>query len=147
MWYTVHVPAHRTITKTCPICDGRVRTNASKYCGKTCYLIGVKNQREAVIEAWNAGDTSVVTQPDGDLTTTARKYLRNEAGNKCTQCGWNEKNPVDGIVPLQVDHIDGDSTNHLRENLVVLCPNCHSLTPTYGMKNRGNGRKSRRTGD
>jgi hypothetical protein len=24
-----------------------------------------------------------------------------------------------------------------------LCPNCHSLTPTYGFLNKGNGRKKR----
>jgi hypothetical protein len=25
----------------------------------------------------------------------------------------------------------------------LLCPNCHALTPTYGYRNRGYGRKSR----
>jgi hypothetical protein len=36
---------------------------------------------------------------------------------------------------LQLDHIDGDEANNLLENLRILCPNCHSQTPTYGSKN------------
>jgi 5-methylcytosine-specific restriction endonuclease McrA len=73
-----------------------------------------------------------------------RKYLFEEAKYKCTECGWCKKNPSTGKVPLTIDHIDGNSSNHKRENLKVLCPNCHSLTPTYGALNKGNGRKTRR---
>lgn len=36
--------------------------------------------------------------------------------------------------------IDGDFRNCSEENLTVLCPNCHSLTPTFMSLNRGNGR-------
>lgn len=28
-------------------------------------------------------------------------------------------------------------------NLILLCPNCHSLTPTYKALNKGNGRHNR----
>jgi 5-methylcytosine-specific restriction endonuclease McrA len=48
-------------------------------------------------------------------------------------------------IPLELEHKDGNSENHARENLELLCPNCHSLTPTYKGRNRGNGRHSRRT--
>ena len=34
--------------------------------------------------------------------------------------------------------------NNKRENLAVLCPNCHSITPTYKALNMGHGRKHRR---
>ena len=40
-------------------------------------------------------------------------------------------------IPLELDHIDGDSYNSIIENLRFLCPNCHSLTPTYRGKNIG----------
>lgn len=40
-------------------------------------------------------------------------------------------------IPLELDHIDGDRTNNLIDNLRVLCPNCHALTDTYRGKNIG----------
>ena len=38
-------------------------------------------------------------------------------------------------IPLELDHIDGDSTNNVLGNLRLLCPNCHAKTPTYRAKN------------
>lgn len=34
------------------------------------------------------------------------------------------------LLPLEIDHIDGDRTNHARVNLRLLCPNCHSQQAT-----------------
>jgi 5-methylcytosine-specific restriction endonuclease McrA len=34
-------------------------------------------------------------------------------------------------IPLEIDHIDGDSTNNSLDNFRILCPNCHAQTPTY----------------
>lgn len=59
-------------------------------------------------------------------------------------CGWNEVHTITGKVPIQMEHIDGNSTNNRLENLKLLCPNCHSLTPTYGALNKGSGRKNRK---
>jgi 5-methylcytosine-specific restriction endonuclease McrA len=42
-----------------------------------------------------------------------------------------------GPIPLELDHIDGDRTNNLLENLRLLCPNCRALTPTYRGRNIG----------
>ena len=47
-------------------------------------------------------------------------------------CGWCEKNKKTGNIPIQLEHIDGHSENNSLDNLKLLCPNCHSLTPTYG---------------
>lgn len=69
-----------------------------------------------------------------------RKYLFTTKGKKCEICGWAEINPITGKTPLAIDHIDGDWKNNRLENLKILCPNHHSLTPTYGILNRGRGR-------
>lgn len=72
------------------------------------------------------------------------RYLREKYDNKCCECGWSTLNPYTKKVPLDVEHIDGDYRNNKEENLKLLCPNCHSLTPTYKGANRGNGRKQRK---
>lgn len=50
--------------------------------------------------------------------------------DECSECGlgsvWNGK-----PITLQLDHIDGDNLNNLVSNLRILCPNCHTQTPTY----------------
>ncbi len=40
-------------------------------------------------------------------------------------------------LPLEVDHIDGDWRDNRRENLRLLCPNCHSSTDSYRGRNKG----------
>jgi hypothetical protein len=44
---------------------------------------------------------------------------------------------------VEVEHIDGNWRNNLPENLTLLCPNCHALTPTFRGLNRGHGRPGR----
>jgi 5-methylcytosine-specific restriction endonuclease McrA len=53
--------------------------------------------------------------------------------NVCSVCGiteWNGKKLV-----MELDHIDGNRTNHKLNNLRMLCPNCHAQTETYRAKN------------
>ena len=54
--------------------------------------------------------------------------------NKCEECGVDEWNSMK--ISCELDHVDGDSNNHNLDNLRVLCPNCHSQTPTFRSKKR-----------
>jgi Zn finger protein HypA/HybF involved in hydrogenase expression len=55
---------------------------------------------------------------------------QNVLENKCSKCGqepiWDSKPLV-----LQLDHINGDSSDNRIENLRILCPNCHTQTSTF----------------
>jgi hypothetical protein len=73
-----------------------------------------------------------------------KRYLISQRGNKCESCGWDKVNPATGNCPVELEHIDGNSENNSLDNLKLLCPNCHSLTPTYKNLNKGKGRHSRR---
>ena len=56
--------------------------------------------------------------------------------DKCEKCGWHEKPPGAKYTPCELHHKDGNSHNHLRANLEMICPNCHSLTGSYRAKNK-----------
>ena len=60
------------------------------------------------------------------------------------KCGWEEINNISKKSPIELNHIDGNSENNSISNLELLCPNHHSLTPTYRSLNKGNGRFKRR---
>jgi HNH endonuclease len=77
------------------------------------------------------------------MLRVVRKHLIDRAGGKCERCGWSERNPYTGQLPLEIEHIDGDWSNDDPENLAVLCPNCHALTATFKGANRGRGRPNR----
>ena len=74
------------------------------------------------------------------LSRVVRDYLIKEANGACTRCGFNKTHPEDGSSVLEVEHIDGNGTNHSPSNVTVICPNCHALTPTYRGRNKGHGR-------
>lgn len=65
--------------------------------------------------------------------------------DKCERCGWHEKLEDSEFTPCELHHIDGNPENHLLSNLIILCPNCHSLTKSCrfrrGKTNEQRGRK------
>jgi 5-methylcytosine-specific restriction endonuclease McrA len=69
-------------------------------------------------------------------TFKLKKRLVNEGlkDNSCEVCGIKDWNNTK--LNMELDHIDGDRTNHNIDNLRMICPNCHSQTDTYRSKNR-----------
>lgn len=148
-----------TLLKSCEHCESQFETldARKRFCNRSCSasqsnkrfpkrVAAPKKPRKSWIDKWLDGEWDGATR--AGLSTVIRKFLLEEAGYKCQDgrsgCnGWSGVNPRSGKTCLTVDHTDGDSANNSRENLVVMCPNCHSMTPTYGALNKGKGRKSR----
>ncbi len=63
------------------------------------------------------------------------KYEQNE---KCNKCGLNEW--LNQPLILELEHKDGNHFNNKRDNLEMLCPNCHSQTETWRGRNKKNQR-------
>jgi hypothetical protein len=113
------------------------RQNQNKYCSIKCQQSYIYN---TFISDWLSGKESGVVK--NGTKGAIKRYILSEQDNKCNHCGnsdWMGKKLV-----LELEHKDGNSDNNARSNLECLCPNCHSLTPTYRNKNKGNGRHSRR---
>lgn len=73
-----------------------------------------------------------------------KRYLMEKYNYSCSYCNWDKINPFTGLSPLEVEHIDGNFKKNSEENLIPLCPNCHSFTSTYKGANMNNGRKARK---
>ena len=126
-------------TRKCIECNESLATRHQiKFCSNKCQM---SNQHQRWVENWKAGEVN------GNIGITARnfsghlkRYLIEKFNNRCSLCGWNKKHPVTGVVPVEIDHIDGNSENTLESNLRLICPNCHALTPFYKNLNKGKGR-------
>lgn len=103
-----------------------------KFCNVTCQQ---EKYFELRVEEWLKNN---VTPGKGVI----KKYLANIQGYHCSVCGiteWNNKQIV-----LELEHKDGNAENNAIDNLCLICPNCHSQTPSFKGRNKGNGRHARR---
>lgn len=128
---------------SCGYCQKQFEYDDGQKTGKWC---SNKCQQEAqykfYIERWKVGKENGKAGLY-DLSRYIRRYLFEKHNSKCCDCGWSKMNMTTMKIPLHVEHIDGDSQNNKEDNLKLLCPNCHSLTSTFGVLNKGNGRYSR----
>ena len=81
---------------------------------------------------------------NGEVTNikTLKRYLISERTHKCEEC--NNSKWLNKPIPLELEHIDGNSENNNLKNLKLLCPNCHALTPTYKGRNKNSNRNRTR---
>jgi len=128
--------------KFCPVCSKKLIKDQKKFCSNRCQA---KFKFQSFIEGWkrgvNSGTTGIVVKTHSNYL---ERYLREKFHDKCSQCGWSERNMVTNRVPLEIDHIDGNSENDDEKNLRLVCPNCHSLSSNFRNLNKGRGRTWRR---
>ena len=113
--------------KNCEHCSKPLIRHQAKFCSPECF------QEDRWRQAKESGDLS---------PPQLRRFCREKFGDVCQSCFNSEW--MGKTIPLEVEHIDGNSDNNSEKNLSWLCPNCHALTPTYKAKNKGNGRAARR---
>jgi hypothetical protein len=122
--------------KQCLNCGCEI-PNRNVYCNNKCQFA---YQRKNIFKSLEENNFERYTRCD-TIHEITKKYLIEKFGEKCMLCEWDKANEYTGIVPIQINHIDGDPHNHDLSNVELLCPNCHSLTKFFGR--RGKGRKER----
>ena len=95
--------------------------------------------------AWSRGKKfytkeEILVKNSHNTNETIKKFLKenNLLEYKCNRCNisqWQNE-----LLTLELDHIDGCNSNNELDNLRYLCPNCHSLTPTWRGRNINTGK-------
>ncbi|MFW6246982.1 MAG: hypothetical protein ACOC22_02275 [bacterium] len=98
-------------------------------------------------QGWNVGlkhkpnkkrQLSEILVKDSDFMSTHKLRIRliDEGVKKhqCEKCKLT--NWLNVPIPLELNHINGVNNDNRIENIELLCPNCHALTPNYRGKNK-----------
>lgn len=57
--------------------------------------------------------------------------IKKECCENCNLDTWQGEK-----IPLELHHVDGNHSNNVISNILILCPNCHALTQNYRGKNK-----------
>ena len=121
----------RKITNYCLYCSKEleVKKHRKTYCSVSC---------QQALKRENSLTNNKIS------SKSIKTLLIKKHGPSCMECGWSKENPFTKTIPIELEHIDGNSDNNTLENVKLLCPSCHSLTATYKGANMGKGRHKRR---
>lgn len=120
----------KKIEKKCLWCkEGILKKGAKKYCSEKCCA---KNKYMEYFLDWYNGINKKKQY------FILREYLELIYGHRCSQCGITQWLGCEII--FEVDHINGDSSDDSKENVRLLCRNCHSQTKTYANSKSKSGR-------
>ncbi len=128
--------------RLCDNCKAQLPSNKRRYCSNQCqsdysYKNYIDNWKNSIV----SGNRGINVK---NLSGHIIRYITDKYNGRCVRCGWCKVNPITNKSSLEIDHIDGNSDNNTEDNLILLCPNCHSLTINYKNLNKGHGRLWRR---
>lgn len=108
----------------CKNCGKEVIKNPNVFCDLICQILYKLDKSHEKIENGESVADKIM-----------KRYLvtLNPCCHTCGIHSWMNK-----PLMLELDHIDGDCTNTTLQNCRLLCPNCHSQTPTFRAKNTNN---------
>lgn len=111
-----------------------IKKMIKKYAIDTSHFLGyrhnlgkVSNKRKHPEEIFIVGQRQKSLQ-------LRRALIESKVEYKCMICGIKEWQ--NHKLNLEIDHINGDSSDNRIENLRFLCPNCHSQTITFGFRGK-----------
>jgi len=102
--------------------------------GKEFYDSLSDEQKEKM--SWNRGNYKADFSYNGK--GSHKKVLIEERGHKCECCKLETW--LNDSIPLELEHRDGDNKNNVKDNLLLLCPNCHAKTTFYRGRNINTGK-------
>lgn len=116
------------VIRKCETCNSLLfKKTQRKFCSLKCQA---KLAWQNKIEKIKDNSTNI------GIKTLKKYFIFELEKNICFECGqepiWRGKKLV-----MQLDHIDGNSDNNELSNLRLLCPNCHTQTPTFSSKGKG----------
>src|SRR5437879_4520422 len=103
----------RTRERTdCLVCEQPIGRNSTRFCSNQCQLT---SRYRDFVQRWIDGQVSGGSV--GKVSGHIRRYLLEVGGEKCSQCGWNDRHSVTGRVPLEIDHINGNYADNRPSNV------------------------------
>ncbi|GGW35911.1 hypothetical protein GCM10010503_09640 [Streptomyces lucensis JCM 4490] len=108
----------------------------------TGHFLGQAHQRGRTHVDRTRSAEHILVRHDGRRRTRTHLLRRalSEVGvpERCAECGVGAE-WLGEPMTLEIDHVNGDWSDDRRENLRLLCPNCHAITSTWC---RGGGRRT-----